>query len=410
MRSPQEALRAAYPPALASLVRIAGDLETAQDVLHEAAERALTRWTAQMPTQPAAWLVRVSQNILVDRQRRVFVRERHALQDRWQVDSPTGLEDPLVAGFRDDMLRLIFTCCHPVLPKDSQVALTLRTVAGLPLDQIAAAFLVTVPTMEQRLVRARRRLREARVRYETPSAEELPERLSAVCAVVLHIFNDGYSYSRHGPSLRPRLCELAIRLARLLERLMRPSAEASGLLALLLLQHSRWQARTVDLPRFVSLEEQDRTLWDRRLIREGQALVERALRRRDVGPFQIQAAIAAVHSSAASHEQTDWPQIVALYDALERHQPTAVVHLNRAIAIAQAGDPNESLGLLDAIGRSGALGEYRYFHIAMGYVRAMLGDVGGATKAYRRALELVDNDVERTHLRTEIEKLEKSHA
>ena len=397
MREPGEALRAAYPQALATLIRVLGDLDSAQDALHEAAARALDRWQGEVPRQPAAWLVRVARNIVVDRGRRVSVERLHRQSRASQASAQRPRREP-PHPFRDDMLRLIFTCCHPSLSPDSQVALTLRTVVGLSVDEIARVYLVSNQAMEQRLTRARRALRD--VPYEVPDTAELPERLDAVCAVIHVIFNDGYTLSGE-VGLRRELCLLAIRLGRLLSRLFPERSEVSGLLALMLLHHARFEARQKAL----SLEHQDRCLYDATLIAEGRAIVERALRQRQLGPYQIQAAISAVHASAASFEATDWGELVALYRVLLRYQPTSVIRLGHAIAVAYAQSPRAGLELLLALDEPGDLAGYHLFHAAKGHLLDQCGDRTAALSAFVRAHALVTNTVERDYLASKIEKL-----
>ena len=409
MTGANRALRAAYPQAFATLIRIVGDFDTAQDALHEAVERALTHWQPDVPLEPTAWLVRTARNIVIDHSRKSALHLKHAGDSRLVPEaSMQSAPDSVANRFRDDMLRLIFTCCHPTLSPDSQVALALRTVAGLTVDQIARIYLVSPTAMERRLVRARQALRAADIPYEVPEKRDLPVRLDAVCAVILVIFNDGYSYSDEAPTLRPRLCEQAIRLGRLVARLFRRDAEVSGLLALMLLQHSRWRARMAEPETFVSLEKQDRTLWDASLIREGRAIVQRALRRHNPGPYQIQAAIAAVHCEATAFECTDWQQIAALYDVLVQHQPTAVVKLNRAVAISFSSGPERGLQLIRELETIPELKNYHFFHAARGYVLSETGRTSDAIAAYRRAISLTSNAVEQRALIGKIVELEAS--
>ncbi len=404
MRAPAEALRAAYPQALATLVRIVGSLDAAQDALQEASVRALKNWRTEVPRNPAAWLVRAGHGVAVDWVRHGRVQQRHADQvQRLQPEVTEPVED----DFRSDMLRLIFTCCHPALSPDSQVALTLRTVIGLSVQDIARLYLVSPAAMERRLVRARKTLHDAAIPYEVPRAEDLSPRLAAACAVVLVVFNDGYSHTADSPQLRPRLCVLAIRLGRLLSRLFRREAEVSGLLALMLLQHARMPARVVTPGVFVSLQHEDRTLWDAALIREGEVMVQRALMRRALGPYQIQAAIAAVHCAADTYERTDWGEIAALYEVLVRYQPTATVKLNRAVAVSKVRGPHEGLAALAGLEES--LAEHHLYHAVRAHLLQDADELDAARQAYQRARQLAQNPIERDYLDARIDKLRPLH-
>ena len=312
-----------------------------------------------------------------------------------------GSEDD-VSGIPDDRLRLIFTCCHPALAMEARVALTLRTLGGLTTAEIARAFLVPEPTMAQRLVRAKHKIRRAGIPYRVPPPELLTERLPGVLAVLYLVFNEGYS-TTSGPLVRVELCEEAIRLARVLDRLMPDQPEVRGLLALLLFQHSRREARTDATGDLVLLEDQDRAGWDHEAIDEGLALLDDALGRRRPGPYQVQAAIAALHARAPRPEDTDWPQIAALYGALARMTPSPVVELNRAVAIAMADGPERGLPLIDALGNR--LADYHLFHAARADLLRRLGRRSEAAGAYRTALELAANPVERQYLRRRLAEL-----
>ena len=392
---------------LATLIRLLGDFDLAEVALHDAFATALERWTRDGPPRnPRAWLVSVGRFQAIDRLRRRsrFDASLAELATRLGDDAAEAAEAAGCAtsddghdDVEDDRLRLIFTCCHPVLPADAQVALTLRTVCGLTTEEIAHAFLIKPSTLAQRIVRAKARIREARVPYEVPARAELPARLDTVLHVIYLVFNEGYTASS-GPALvRHDLATEAIRLARLLVELL-PDPEAMGLLALLLLHDARRAARTSRSGELVLLDEQDRSLWDRRRIAEGIALVEQAIRTRRLGPYVLQAAIAAVHAEAASAGDTDWAQIVGLYDVLMRADPSPVVELNRAVAVAMRDGPAAGLELIDAILARGDLAGYHHAHAARADLCRRLGRQVEAAAAYRAALELTRQDTERRFL------------
>ena len=384
---------------LATLIRLLGDFDLAEEALQEAFTAAVERWPAEgVPGNPRAWLVSTGRFKAIDqlRRRARFDASLVAVAERLGngVTPAPDLDDD---GVEDDRLRLIFTCCHPALPPDAQIALTLREVCGLTTEEIAHAFLTAPPTVAQRIVRAKGKIRDARIPYEVPSRADqsyLAERLDAVLHVVYLVFNEGYSASRGAAVTRPDLSQEAIRLGRLLVELL-PDPEVLGLLALMLLHDSRRAARASTDGEIVLLDDQDRSLWDRGQIAEGVALVERALAARRVGPYVLQAAIAAVHAEAATPAATDWAEIVGLYDVLLRVEPSAVAELNRAAAVAMRDGPEAGLALIDAILARGELGGYHLAHSARGELLRRLGRRDEAIAAYRRALELTTQDPER---------------
>jgi RNA polymerase sigma-70 factor (ECF subfamily) len=388
----EEVFRAEYGRAVAVLTRIFGDLDIAEDAVQDAFAVAVRRWPeAGLPPSPAGWIITTARNRAIDRLRREASREdRHAEAALLHARGEPAEEGPV----HDDRLRLIFTCCHPALAPAAQVALTLRLLGGLTTAQIAAAFLVPEPTMAQRLVRAKGKIRDARIPYRVPDEADLPDRLRSVLAVVYLIFNEGYTASAGSQLLREDLCAEAIRLGRLLAGLMPDEPEALGLLALMLLTDARRDARTTGTGELILLADQDRGRWDRALIAEGQALVRRCLRRDQPGPYQIQAAIQAVHSDAASAGATDWRQIVMLYDQLLAITPSPVVALNRAVAVAEIDGPEVALALTDRI----SLENFYLFHAIRADLLRRLGRDAEAARAYQAAIELNDNAAERDFL------------
>ncbi|MFC8513131.1 RNA polymerase sigma factor [Streptomyces sp. NPDC057257] len=377
--------RAEYGRAVAVLVRFLGDIDLAEEAVQDAFTTAVQRWPETgVPPSPAGWIITTARNRAIDRLRREARRdERHAAATLLNTPDAPAEEGPV----RDDRLRLIFTCCHPALATPAQVALTLRLLGGLTTPQIARAFLVPEPTMAQRLVRAKAKIRDARIPYRVPRDADLPDRLRGVLAVVYLIFNEGYGGT-------PELCAEALRLGRLLAELMPDEPEVTGLLALMLLVDSRRAARQDEHGELVPLPEQDRARWDPGLIAEGQALVRRCLRRNQPGPYQIQAAIQAVHSDARTADATDWGQIRQLYDQLMALAPSPVVALNRAVAVAETDGPGPALDLVDGLDLDG----YHVFHAVRADLLRRLGRATEALAAYDAALAHTENPAERTYL------------
>src|SRR3954462_13637386 len=387
----------------ATLVRLLGDFDLAEEALHEAFRAALEQWpTDGVPDNPRAWLVSAGRFKATDAMRR---RARFDPLEEEHAETLAAEESPEKETIEDDRLRLIFTCCHPALSPDAQVALTLREVCGLTTEEIARAYLTPAPTLAQRIVRAKGKIRDARIPYQVPSPAELPDRLGAVLRVIYLVFNEGYVASSGATLTRADLSSEAIRLARLLIALL-PEPEDEGLLGLMLLHESRRPARTSASGEIVLLEDQDRSRWDRALIDEGIGLVQRALASRRFGPYTIQAAIAAVHAEAATAAATDWGQIAGLYEVLMRAEPSPVVELNRAVAIAMRDGPAAGVALIDAILQRGDLTDYRPAHAARAELCRRVGRIADAKVSYRRAIALAQPGPQRRFLEQQIARLD----
>jgi RNA polymerase sigma-70 factor (ECF subfamily) len=401
------ALAAARPQALGALLRYFRDLDTAEEAFQNACLRALRNWPRNGPPRdPAAWLILVGRNAAIDEARR---RSRHDPLPPDELisdldDTESALAERLDgAHYRDDILRLLFICCHPDLPATQQIALALRIVSGLSVKQIARAFLVGESAMEQRITRAKARIAGADVAFETPGPEERAERLTTVMAMIYLVFNEGYSASGGDAPARAPLCEEAIRLARLLLRLFQSEPEIMGLTALLLLQHARAPARFDATGSIVLLEDQDRRLWDRGMIAEGLALVDKAMRHRRPGPYQVQAAIAALHDRATRWQDTDWAEIDLLYGALERLQPSPVVTLNRAVAVAKVRGPATALEMIEPLAPK--LSGYFHFFGVRGALLMQMGRAEEARVAFDRAIALANTAAEAAHIRMHLDRL-----
>ena len=401
------ALTSARPQAMAALLRYFRDLDTAEEAFQEACLRALHLWPQNGPPRdPAAWLILVGRNFALDEVRR---RNKHVALPPDELisdldDTETALAERLDSShYRDDLLRLLFICCHPDLPATQQIALALRTVSGLSVKEIARAFLVSESAMEQRITRAKRRIASANVPFETPGAVERTERLAVVAAMIYLLFNEGYSASGGDEHVRISLCEEAIRLARLLLRLFSGEPEIMGLTALLLLQHARATARLDAEGGIVLLEDQDRRLWNREMIAEGLALVEKALRHRSPGAYQLQAAIAAVHTQAERFEDTDWSEIDRLYAVLEVLQPSPVVTLNRAVAVSKVRGPAAALAMIEPL--AAALDGYFNFFGVKGALLMQLGRTQEARVAFDQAIALANTPAEAAHIRLHLDRL-----
>ncbi|MCC6205852.1 MAG: RNA polymerase sigma factor [Hyphomicrobiales bacterium] len=401
------ALTGARPQVVAALLRYFRDLDTAEEAYQEACLRALKAWPRNGPPRdPAAWLIFVGRNVAIDQVRKTSRQAPMPAEEL--VSDLEDVEDATVdrldnAGYRDDVLRLLFICCHPDIPATQQIAVALRVVSGLSVRQIARAFLVSESAMEQRITRAKARIAKANVPFETPGAVERSERLAAVAAMIYLVFNEGYSASGGDEPMRAQLCDEAIRLGRLLLRLFPAEPEIMGLLALMLLQHSRTPARFDAAGEIVLLEQQNRSLWKKPMIGEGLALIDKAMRHQRPGPYLVQAAIAALHARAERPEDTDWTQIDLLYATLERLQPSPVITLNRAVAVSKARGPAAALALIEPL--ADKLGGYFHFFGVRGNLLMQLGRHREACEAFNQAIALANTPAEAAHIRTHLDAL-----
>lgn len=407
-------VREEWGRALSILVGQIGDFELAEDALQDALIAALEQWDKHemgIPKDPCSWLITVAKRKMIDqiRRRENFRNKENQIVATMEADSPNFEEPPRFGDDQpvpDERLRLIFTCCHPAIAEEARVALTLQTLGGLKTPEVANAFLVPEATMAQRLVRAKRKIKVARIPYTIPAEEDLPERLSSVLATIYLIFNEGYSASSGDDSVRTDLCEEAIRLGRILVTVAPEHPEAKGLLALMLLHHSRSSARTDSKGNFVSLEYQDRELWNRDLISQGLVILEDALKGQNPGPYQLQAAISALHAEASEHKATDWQQIYLLYQTLYQLQPSPVVRLNAIVALSFAGGPEAALAALQEIRNEPKLQNYLPFYATEADLYRRAGRKAEATTAYRKAIELAEVTPERAFLQKRLNEVE----
>lgn len=405
----ETAITAARPQAVGALLRYFRDLDTAEEAFQDACLRALKNWPQNGPPRdPAAWLIMVGRNAALDQKRKTSrltdLPDEDALSDTDDVEAPLA-ERLDASNYQDDVLRLMFICCHPDLPPVQQVALALRIISGLSVAQIARAFLVKEKAMEQRITRAKARVAKGAATFETPGPVERSERLGAVMAMIYLVFNEGYSAADDPGGARLQLCDEAIRLGRLLLRMFNSEPELQGLVALMLLQHARTPARADNDGNPILLEDQDRSLWNRDRIAEGLGLIDKAMRHRRPGPYQLQAAIAAMHARAATADDTDWQAIAALYEALEAHQPSPVVTLNRAVAVAKGGEVAAAVELTDPLAEK--LDGYFYYHGVRGWLFKELGRTREARDAWNRAIGLAHTAAEAAHIRAELDGLER---
>lgn len=409
MEQQGQILKVSRSAALATLVRILGDFDLAEEAVQEASYRAVIDWrTGKIPDNPVAWLVQTARRFATDKIRHNKMILHNQTKLAALSDNSLMPDDELrisVLHQHDDQLRLIFTCCHPSLPIESQVALTLKTVADLDTEEIARAYLIPTSTLQRRLNRAKEKIRDDEIPYAIPADQQLEERLDAVLRVIYLIYNQAYTALKGSELLNYRLSEVAIYLARVLNRLMRDQPEAQGLLALLLFQHARATARTDDDGLPVPLDQQDRKLWNQNLITQANVMLEKSDRHWKPGPYQIQAAIAAVHCNASSAEQTNWQEIIYLYDFLERCTPSPVVTLNRAIAVSRQHGPGKGLELLNAIADNKQISGFQYFHSARAGLLEELGEFQAACEAFEQAKKLCQNDAEKRFMESKIQQL-----